>query len=549
MSISKASLIKDTILRKFENVTPQDAQLQDGVLAVMRGIAMCSEVVNENNRWYPRSLLYSKILNNDELNHLINNNALIGEGCHPEDRFHTVYPNAAILIKKLWIPEDDPNNLWIEFLILDTPVGRIINTLLKVGSAIGISARAAGTAVVRDGVEYMNEDDYTLFSFDCVPDPGFKDARPLPVYEHKLLDKKIEDYDPLELSQTRSLLESLNPEYFKEQIEQVNSILESKTVNPIPSAEVETNVISTSGDIVAGVEADPKSVGSPDELFEQLCSVRKQLHSLEKMLESEKARNADQVWKEIPASVVSSVQQALSEAKRFEAMASKFEARVATLSECNKQLSETLTKAQRNAVSQRANVSAFERTIKDQIASIQALESKCASIKTKASGNIAAVNERNRALSVELSELRKKLNESRKRNYALVDEVRLLKSVNEMLLARVSRPKVSSKPVDSDPHKLSKPHPLKESRSTRPAAQAPTKTYESQISHIAAMSGVSLPKVMELVPKVEGPPARYVPIVRKMAQYESSQPIAVVKNEAKQADGLLRLIVSQRSSQ
>jgi hypothetical protein len=129
-------LIKDTILRKFESVHT-DSALPEGVLNVLRGIAMSSEVVNENNRWYPRSLLFNKILNNDEINHLINNNALIGEGSHPEDRFHTIYDNAAILIKKLWVPDDDPNNLWIEFWLLDTPIGRIIKTLIKVGSAIG----------------------------------------------------------------------------------------------------------------------------------------------------------------------------------------------------------------------------------------------------------------------------------------------------------------------------------------------------------------------------------------------------------------------------
>lgn len=278
-------MFRDTLLRKFEAVRKTD--LPRGVLAVLRGPCMEIEKVNENSRWYPRSLIMNRILNDADTNHLMKNRALIGEGCHPEDRFHSEYPNTAILILKLWIPEDDPDRLWIEFWVLDTPVGRIIKTLIDVGSSIGISARAAGDAEERDGVEYMDEDTYTFFTFDCVPDPGFKTARPIPVNEQKLLGRKLEDYSTLELEQTQQIMENLNPDFFADQLTQVKSLLEQK---------------------------DRKDTSKT---FEELCEAKRRISALEKSLESAKATNRSH-YRELPRSVVEQMVRVRKETKSLE---------------------------------------------------------------------------------------------------------------------------------------------------------------------------------------------------------------------------------------
>jgi hypothetical protein len=240
--------ISDICLRKFEQVSTSN--LPKGVLAVLQGICMEIEQVNENNRFYPRPLVMNKIINNDDTNHLMKHNALIGEGCHPMNRFYTEYPKAAILVKRIWIPEEDQNHLHIEFWVLDTPVGRILKTLIDVGSSIGISIRAAGTSTERDGVDYMNEEDYTFFTFDAVPEPGFKSARPIPVNESKILGKEIKDYSELELEQTKALLESLNPEFFTEQITQIQGLQEKKE----PPAEADVDALLEAHRKIASLE-------------------------------------------------------------------------------------------------------------------------------------------------------------------------------------------------------------------------------------------------------------------------------------------------------
>lgn len=358
-------LIRDTLMRKFESV--QKDGLPKGVLAVLRGPCMEIEKVNENNRWYPRSLIIRRILNDEDTQHLLKENALIGEGCHPEERFQSEYPNTAILIKKLWIPDDDQDALWIEFWILDTPVGRILKTLVDVGSSIGISARAVGDAVERDGVEYMDEDTYTFFTFDTVPDPGFKSARPVPVFESKLLNKKLEDYTKPELEQTQALLEQINPTFFAGQIEQVKTLLEQKEKDKTP------------------------------DLFKELCESRRRIVVLEKSLES--MNNKRPSFARIPKPVL---EQSLRANKQATQNEHKMNA-----------LSKSLSEVSSENSSLRSKVRDLEREKNEALSRVAELESQLEKAKAKPTSK----NEGH--LSQESVRLKKQLNESHKRNLNL----------------------------------------------------------------------------------------------------------------------------------
>jgi hypothetical protein len=63
--------------------------------------------------------------------------------------------------------------------VLDTPAGRIVNTLLQIGAKVGISARALGTyrpSVTNEGMD-LDPDTFNLITFDFVHRPGFEGAR------------------------------------------------------------------------------------------------------------------------------------------------------------------------------------------------------------------------------------------------------------------------------------------------------------------------------------------------------------------------------------
>lgn len=235
----KKQRFNDTLIRKFESIQPTNdtKSWPSGILAVIEGPCMEIERVNENNRFYPRSLAENRILNNPDTVHLIENRALLGEGRHPQDRFEVQYTEVALLVEKLWIEDQDDGtcDMWGRFAVLDTPVGRILKTLIDVGSSIGISARAMGTSMSRDdGSMLMCEEDYTFFTFDAVPEPGFKSARLSPIMESKIhdnVDSMLENYNSAELDMTKSLLESINPEFFAEQISKVDELRSRKDNN------------------------------------------------------------------------------------------------------------------------------------------------------------------------------------------------------------------------------------------------------------------------------------------------------------------------------
>lgn len=204
----------------------KDIKKRANVLHVLEGACMEMDAVNRNNRIYPKELVVKKILNNDATNDLMKKNCLFGEGCHPETRLETIVPNICISVEKLWIPKEDPSKLYGRFAVLDTPTGRIVNTLLEYGAKIGVSARASGTSTFTpEGYELLNVDDYEFYTFDVVTEPGFACARPnLVESKSKSILNEYKTYSKNELSGIKNIIEQY-PSFFKTEISAVNSLM------------------------------------------------------------------------------------------------------------------------------------------------------------------------------------------------------------------------------------------------------------------------------------------------------------------------------------
>ena len=85
-------------------------------------------------------------------------------------------------ITNLWLNEDGTVLLG-KADILDTPNGRIIQTLVDYGSSLGVSARASGKVnKVEDRLE-VDEESYSFKTFDFVTNPGFVTSRVVEVNE------------------------------------------------------------------------------------------------------------------------------------------------------------------------------------------------------------------------------------------------------------------------------------------------------------------------------------------------------------------------------
>ena len=132
---------------------------------------MEADKYNDNNRFYPRSLIVNKILTKKTQTQL-KNKLLLGEIDHPAQRFNTDMERVCICTTNLYFDEST-NQLMGTFDVLDTPCGRIVKTLLDYGSVIGISARAMGSGKKTKEGEIVEESNYFFKTFDMVVEPGF----------------------------------------------------------------------------------------------------------------------------------------------------------------------------------------------------------------------------------------------------------------------------------------------------------------------------------------------------------------------------------------
>lgn len=146
-----------------------------GVLKSVKGIFSEANEQNRNGRRYSRKL-WDKVLSGDYVKEMLNNRTLFGEADHPPDRAEISLPNVSHVITSLKMMPDGVIEGTAD--ILDTPAGRILNTLIEYGAVLGISSRGMGTVSENGGGQWVDEDSYVFITFDFVPMPSVKRARP-----------------------------------------------------------------------------------------------------------------------------------------------------------------------------------------------------------------------------------------------------------------------------------------------------------------------------------------------------------------------------------
>lgn len=147
------------------------------VLGRLVGTFMVINEDNGNGRLYPLETIRDRVMNLPYTKRMMENKSLLGEAHHPMERTNIWMDESCISTTKLDISPDG-SRLIGEADILDTPKGRIVNTLARYGTNIGISARATGKGTKRNGHLVITPDKYFFKTFDAVLNPGFETARP-----------------------------------------------------------------------------------------------------------------------------------------------------------------------------------------------------------------------------------------------------------------------------------------------------------------------------------------------------------------------------------
>jgi len=123
----------------IEDVTK--VKLPEGVLSCVTYNICNIGKVNANNRIY-ESDVWEKVLADENIQQKIADRTLFGQGEHPAETQSDLQLTSHI-ITKMWIDESD-NKVYQKMEILDTPTGRILETLLRAGCKVGVSTRAEG---------------------------------------------------------------------------------------------------------------------------------------------------------------------------------------------------------------------------------------------------------------------------------------------------------------------------------------------------------------------------------------------------------------------
>ena len=164
------------------------------VLAVVKGPSFVPDGFSRNGRFYPKEL-WSNALKNPNFQRKLKRKLVFGCIGHPVGEYNEDELLQSGKVSHVVTDMKIENNQGVtEFHILDTPAGRILNTILKAGSKPYVSTRAYGgftnETKEKDGKVFkvLDKDNFMIESVDFVIEPGFLEASP------KLIENFYEDF-------------------------------------------------------------------------------------------------------------------------------------------------------------------------------------------------------------------------------------------------------------------------------------------------------------------------------------------------------------------
>lgn len=173
-----------------------------GVLAVVEGTFFVANKPSRNNRMYPVEL-WENVLKSSDVKRLLENRLMFGTVGHEDIDFDALIREQKVshVVTELRITEDGRGVGRAE--ILDTPVGRILKTLLESGSRLAVSSKGYGEykESLSNGVWVVDPESFVLERFDFVVDPGFLEAQPKlkEVYESVVVGRKEDKLKDVEI--------------------------------------------------------------------------------------------------------------------------------------------------------------------------------------------------------------------------------------------------------------------------------------------------------------------------------------------------------------
>lgn len=137
----------------------------------IEGVFMQFDLQNKNGRVYPKSVMEKEV--NRYVESYVNKNRAYGELGHPQGPTINL-DRVSHIIKEL--NSDGKNNVYGKALVMETPMGKIVQNLLQEGASLGVSSRGMGSLKERGGTMEVMDDFHLATAADIVADPSAPDA-------------------------------------------------------------------------------------------------------------------------------------------------------------------------------------------------------------------------------------------------------------------------------------------------------------------------------------------------------------------------------------
>lgn len=139
---------------------------------MMKGILQKADTLNQNGRIYPTNILEREVRNYQKF---IMENRALGELDHPDSSVVNL-KNVSHIIRDAYL---ESGVVYGTAEILDTPSGKILQSLVESGVKLGISSRGVGSTR-KQGDYYVVQDDFQLICWDYVSEPSTPGAFMIP---------------------------------------------------------------------------------------------------------------------------------------------------------------------------------------------------------------------------------------------------------------------------------------------------------------------------------------------------------------------------------
>ena len=277
--MDKLEIIQDCIELSSDFAIEEAKSEVDGqhILGKLKGQFFVPNGVSRNKRFYSKNL-WEKVLSDEDVKSKLKDRRMFGTISHNQKIDDDALRDGKIshIVTNLTIDGDKGMG---EALILNTPTGQILNTMLRAGSKLYVSSRALGKFDGHfNGVPAVDESNYQFSGFDSVIDPGFHQAQPELVesletnniegedMDRELIEKVVLENATLKADLSRALNESKKLNEESEEVESENDKLKAKI------AELEAKIKELEGKNASSTDMSDryKQLGSPKEIQDAL---------------------------------------------------------------------------------------------------------------------------------------------------------------------------------------------------------------------------------------------------------------------------------------